>query len=112
MFSFSGERISKIILRFCEVTCQIVLHPLRRTWHRIIGVVGSCTVLIRRIHSVNVMKCTQLLRCLQCGDIICGRLEGGRIFANLEMHEVHVSGDHADEGVSGLPAIGSVVTAV
>jgi len=58
------------------------------------------------------MKDTQLLSCLQCSDTVCERLEGGRILANLEMHEVHVSGDHADEGVSGLPAIGSVVTAV
>jgi len=39
------------------------------------------------------------------------RLEDGRILANLEMHETDVSSNPADENVSGLPAVGSVVTA-
>jgi len=39
------------------------------------------------------------------------RLDEGRILANLEMHETDVSSNPADENMSGLPPIGSIVTA-
>jgi len=44
-------------------------------------------------------------------DVVVERLEGGRILANLEMHETDVSSNPSDETVSGLPAVGSIVTA-
>jgi len=44
-------------------------------------------------------------------DVVCGRSEGGRILANLEMHETDVSSNPSDIGASGLPLVGSIVTA-
>ena len=43
--------------------------------------------------------------------VVCQRLEGDRILANLEMHETDVSSNAADDSLSGLPQVGSVVTA-
>jgi len=43
--------------------------------------------------------------------VVCGRLEGGRVLANLEMHETDVSSNPVDDSASGLPQVGSIVTA-
>ena len=51
-----------------------------------------------------------MLRVLQY-VVVCERFEGGRILANLEMHEVHVLSDSAGDSVAGLPPVGSVVIA-
>ena len=67
--------------------------------HRAVNKSNSCQFLLIYVSVLNI------------DDVGVERLEGGRVFANLEMHETDVSSNPSDESASGLPPVGSIVTA-